>query len=690
MDFILLQMNRFKQLLLKRENKITIIIFIICALIIDVNFFKEQSNKIYVNEVSPKTFVANRDYNYINNTEIERQLNELDKNEQIFYKYTKDSESNFHNEILSLNNIVTDVTKIRNTTRTDQLNASLRDYSTKNNLDYNTVIAINNNINIVSYSNLLLIEDKVIQMISEDGGITEADLEKKKSEIKFYFENIISDKILIIYFTNIIDNQIKATKIIDEDKTNEYKEQKKLELTQKNSEFFKRGQKIIGQGEVITAQDLSIITDLGLNTNKINFMKYLKLNVIMGFLFLGLMVISQKIERIHSNSNKQKLMYVLMLLLSVGVSISMIFNFYTYGLFVLLPLVIIISDIFLSKRISLYFTIVYSIIIGILTLDVTVLSVYLTLGLIIILLLNNVSNRSELTKISLISTAMATVFIFLLDINNGLSSTFYYVVTLNVLISFFISINVFSIIEKFFNIITPFTLMELQQHPLLQELSTKAPGTMSHSINVANLAKNAALKVGADAQLLYTGALFHDIGKLHNPIMFTENHSHFDIKQNPHDNLNPMDSAIMIKRHVEYGIELAMKNKLPIEIINLIKTHHGNSVIKYFYFKAKDNQVNKKHSVHKEDFSYKWGHPQTKEEGILMLCDVSEAVSKSFDNPTREYLEEKIPLYLNDVINSGELNECQLNLKEIKIIEKSIIDTLININVKRTKYQNQK
>lgn len=285
---------------------------------------------------------------------------------------------------------------------------------------------------------------------------------------------------------------------------------------------------------------------------------------------------------------------------------------------------------------------------------------------------------------------MATVFIFLLDINNGLSSTFYYVVTLNVLISFFISINVFSIIEKFFNIITPFTLMELQQHPLLQELSTKAPGTMSHSINVANLAKNAALKVGADAQLLYTGALFHDIGKLHNPIMFTENHSHFDIKQNPHDNLNPMDSAIMIKRHVEYGIELAMKNKLPIEIINLIKTHHGNSVIKYFYFKAKDNQVNKKHSVHKEDFSYKWGHPQTKEEGILMLCDVSEAVSKSFDNPTREYLEEKIPLYLNDVINSGELNECQLNLKEIKIIEKSIIDTLININVKRTKYQNQK
>ena len=235
--------------------------------------------------------------------------------------------------------------------------------------------------------------------------------------------------------------------------------------------------------------------------------------------------------------------------------------------------------------------------------------------------------------------------------------------------------------EKLFGLVSDVSLLELSDTntKLLKELSNKAPGTFHHSLNVANLAEAAANEIGANAMLVRVGALYHDIGKMKNPTYFTENQS---TGINPHDELSSKESAAIIIDHVINGIEIARKNNLPDRIIDFIRTHHGTSVVYYFYKKEKEIDAD----LDMTEFQYPGPKPFSKETAILMMCDSVEAASKSLKEPTSSKIDVFVENIINKQMNDDQFLNANITFKEIQSIKKVLKHKLANIYHLRIEY----
>lgn len=237
------------------------------------------------------------------------------------------------------------------------------------------------------------------------------------------------------------------------------------------------------------------------------------------------------------------------------------------------------------------------------------------------------------------------------------------------------------IYEKIFGLVSDVSLLELSDtnSKLLKELSNKTPGTFHHSLNVANLAEAAANEIGANAMLSRVGALYHDIGKMKNPTYFTENQSS---NINPHDELSPEESATVIIDHVINGIEIAKKNNIPDRIIDFIRTHHGDSLVYYFYMKEK--ALNE--DCDEKKFMYPGPKPFSKETAILMMCDSVEAASKSMKNPTSTKIDGFVENIINKQVETGQFLNANITFKDIESIKKILKQKLANIYHLRIEY----
>ena len=235
--------------------------------------------------------------------------------------------------------------------------------------------------------------------------------------------------------------------------------------------------------------------------------------------------------------------------------------------------------------------------------------------------------------------------------------------------------------EKIFGLVSDVSLLELSDTntKLLKELSNRAPGTFHHSLNVANLAEASANEIGANAMLVRVGALYHDIGKMKNPTYFTENQS---TGLNPHNELSSRESARIIIDHTINGIEIAKKYNLPDRVIDFIRTHHGTSLVYYFYMKEKASNEH----VEIEDFSYPGPKPFSKETAILMMCDSVEAASKSLKEPTSTKINEFVENIINKQMESGQFLNADITFKEIQSIKKVLKLKLANIYHLRIEY----
>ncbi|MBU2929906.1 HD family phosphohydrolase [Winogradskyella psychrotolerans] len=237
------------------------------------------------------------------------------------------------------------------------------------------------------------------------------------------------------------------------------------------------------------------------------------------------------------------------------------------------------------------------------------------------------------------------------------------------------------IYEKIFGLVSDVSLLELSDTntKLLKELSNRAPGTFHHSLNVANLAEASANEIGANAMLVRVGALYHDIGKMNNPTYFTENQS---TGINPHDELSNKESAKVIIDHVINGIEIAKKYNLPDRVIDFIRTHHGTSLVYYFYMKEKAANEN----VDIKDFTYPGPTPFSKETAILMMCDSVEAASKSLKEPTSTKINDFVENIINKQMESGQFLNSDITFKEIQSLKKVLKFKLANIYHLRIEY----
>lgn len=235
--------------------------------------------------------------------------------------------------------------------------------------------------------------------------------------------------------------------------------------------------------------------------------------------------------------------------------------------------------------------------------------------------------------------------------------------------------------EKIFGLVSNVSLLELSDthNKLLRELAEKAPGSFQHSLQVSNLAEASALAIGANAMLVRVGALYHDIGKMKNPLYFTENQK---TSVNPHDEITPTESAKIIKNHVIDGIELARQNNIPDRIIDFIRTHHGNSLIYYFYKK----QLDSGEPFSEEDFRYSGPIPFSKETAILMMSDSVEAASKSLVNPDTEAISLLVENIIRKQIEEKQFLNADITLKDIEKIKKVLKEKLFNIYHLRIAY----
>jgi putative nucleotidyltransferase with HDIG domain len=258
----------------------------------------------------------------------------------------------------------------------------------------------------------------------------------------------------------------------------------------------------------------------------------------------------------------------------------------------------------------------------------------------------------------------------------------------NGLLSLGLAMVLLPLLENTFNILTPQKLLELSDpgNPLLQKLLRGAPGTFSHSMQVGNLAENAAERIGADPLLARVGAYYHDVGKLEHPQYFIENQI---ARMNPHATLTPALSARIVKRHVKDGLEIGREWNLPGEVLDLIREHHGTTRIEYFYRKALEESLGGDLAgvdVHESDFRYPGPRPKSKEAGILMLADSVEATVKSLEKPTPKRIEDIVAGTIRAKLEDGQFDECELTMREIHETGEAIRGALIGFIGPRIEY----
>ncbi len=246
-------------------------------------------------------------------------------------------------------------------------------------------------------------------------------------------------------------------------------------------------------------------------------------------------------------------------------------------------------------------------------------------------------------------------------------------------------LGILPLMEWIFGYTTNIRLLELanMNHPLLKQLLLEAPGTYHHSMVVSTMAETAARNMNANPLLARVSAYYHDIGKITKAEYFIENQSY---EENKHENLTPSMSSLILMSHVKDGVDLARQYKLGSKVYDIIQQHHGTGLIAFFYQKAKDQENREMEQVEEETFRYPGPKPQTKEAALVMLADAVEAASRTLSQPTPARLQGMVQRIINNIFTDGQLDECELSLKNLHQIAKSFNTILSSIHHQRVEY----
>jgi len=311
---------------------------------------------------------------------------------------------------------------------------------------------------------------------------------------------------------------------------------------------------------------------------------------------------------------------------------------------------------------------------------------FLISGVLSIVLIFDARKRSAIIRTGLVIGLLQALTLFFIEDFQLRQMERYFFLVVNGVACSVIVIGILPIFEFLFGTVTNISLLELADfnHPLLRRLTQEAPGTYHHSLVVGNLSDAACQAVGANALLARIGAYYHDIGKLSKPEYFSENLS-LGLKPSKHDALTPAMSKLVIMNHVKEGVELAKKYRLNPCLIDFIQEHHGNSLVYYFYRRALESSEENE-EVKEEGFRYPGPKPRSKEAAIVLLADSTEAASRSLKEPTAANIEDLVRKVINNKFIDGQLDGCDLTLKELEKIASVFIRILSGIYHSRVIY----
>lgn len=494
------------------------------------------------------------------------------------------------------------------------------------------------------------------------------------------------------YFTTIFFNNIKSNVIFDQKFSDRVYLQEKSKILP-TSGLVKENAIVISKGEVVEGdklQKLESLKELYASQlwNESNYNWIVLGYVILVVLALLMLILFLKKYRVSIYKNNKEFTFIFFNIIIMIFITTVILKYESAYLYVV-PLCILplILKAFFDARLGLFTHVITVLLLGfIVPNSYEYMFLQIIAGIITILTVSELYKRVNL----FISVAQITLvyivayFSFYIIHEGNIVDLKWETLALFLLcgLAMLFAQPLIYIYEKLFGLVSDVSLLELSDtnSKLLKLLANKAPGTFHHSLNVANLAEAAANEIDANAMLTRVGALYHDIGKMKEPTYFIENQSN---GINPHNELVPSESARIIIDHVLNGIEIAKKYNIPDRIIDFIRTHHGTSVVHYFYSLEK---VNKEGVVRKEDFQYKGPKPFSKETSILMMCDSVEAASKSIKNPDYTKISDFVDQIIEKQKNEGQFLNADITFKEIEVIKKVLKQKLINMYHLRIEY----
>ncbi len=463
------------------------------------------------------------------------------------------------------------------------------------------------------------------------------------------------------------------------------------------------GQVIVAQDEVVTADQVETLDTLGLQKSGSAMQSYIGLLLFVVICYTLLLVfINNMTGAVKHNKNSINVIGVLFIMILVIAKTLTLMSFNTditsdlmMGLAIPVPAFVMLIAALVNRRTAIFSTIILSMFIGIIC-GANMLYIFAATvgGLVGVVQVANMGRRSRY--------ALATVYISMAYIavilawscmwNYSVEVVIIgvFMALINGLASIILAVGILPLMESAFKITTEIRLLELSNlnHPLLKKLMIEAPGTYNHSILVGNLAEAAADQVGANGLLVRVASYFHDIGKTKRPYFYVENQRP---GENAHDKLQPSLSTFIITSHAKEGMEMAREYNLPEEILDIIEQHHGNGVLRSFYFKAletaKENGT--EDQIREEDFRYPGPIPQTTEAAIVMLADSCQAAVQSMKGATSGQIEGKVREIIKGKVEEGQLANCTMTFRDLDVIGSTFAKILAGVNHYRIPYPEQ-
>ncbi|MGE7951762.1 HD family phosphohydrolase [Lysinibacillus xylanilyticus] len=500
----------------------------------------------------------------------------------------------------------------------------------------------------------------------------------------------IFNTVVLIGRTSIIENET-----INDEQTKIRKEQAKESVEPTR---ILQGQIIVQEGQIIDNEAFRQLELLGMVSNKVSMKPITGLIIL---ILLQMVFIFILFERsVEDENKKRKALLVTVIVYSLSILlmkfISLVAGGFDVTVAFLFPtaLTTMLVRLLVDDRAAVLITVMTAASAGVIFQEgySSVMQMEITLYIIFggfasLFILSSVEKRSHILHavgvIGLVNMSFIAFYLLMTQSSYGLSEwLFYFIAALvSALLSGALTMGLLPFFESAFSLLSSLRLIELSNpnHPLLKKLLMESPGTYHHSVMVANLAEAACEEIGADGLLARVGCYYHDIGKTKRPAFFIENQMS---GINPHDSLSPETSAEIIIAHTTDGAEMLNRYKMPQEIIDIALQHHGTSLLKFFYFKAKEEGK----CIDETKYRYPGPKPQTKEAAVISVADSVEAAVRSMKEPNAEKIQKLVRSIIDDRVQDNQFDECDISIKELKCIERVLCGTLNGIFHSRIEY----
>ncbi|MEA4996829.1 MAG: HDIG domain-containing protein [Petrimonas sp.] len=529
------------------------------------------------------------------------------------------------------------------------------------------------------------------------GNLAESKSVETFSTIKSAYEQLLDNtpKSMDAELIRLADvNKYIRENIVYDASTSEKAREEFIQQVSPSTGMVQTGQRIIDQGEIVNSQTYQVLNSLKRvteersgRTGKNGWMIFGQLLLVV--LLFGAFYAYLLFFRPHEYRNRKHVTFMMLLVTSFVALTAITSQLDLFNVYIIpYAIVTILIRTFIDSRTALFASLITIILSSLMVpFPFEFIVIQIAVAMVSVFMLKELSERYQLIRSSFfILIAYSLMYIGLVMHQEGNINKIDPIIFIYFFINFIFILFSYSLvylIEKSFGFISGVSLIELSNinKPLLKELSEKAPGTFQHSLQVSNLGMAAAVKIGANASLIRTGALYHDIGKMMNPAFFTENQSP---GMNPHAGLPFEESARIIINHVRDGVKIAQKNNLPKQITDFIETHHGTSMPKYFYISWKNANPGKE--INEDLFRYPGPNPFSKETAIMMMADAVEAASRSLPEYNEESIQNLVDSLIDSQVAEGYFKLAPITFRDIAAIKEVFLQKLQTIYHTRIAY----